>query len=203
MNPSDFEPQPAHGEGADLFEQPALFYLSNQETIDDLYRLHKEVIRTADQWFHTIIRDRLAAVAHERGLRTFRENDPYSYPHLLIAPPAEGSPTIGLGIAWSQTAILPSTYPPYVLVWRADSVTGRLAEAEFLRQGGDGFRVAEGLKTDPGGWPAYRAMQYETNWWQDLDAYADKLVGEVERWLDAVADALIAASTVLAPPSTG
>jgi hypothetical protein len=86
MSDSEFDPAPAKGLGADVFDQPALFFLTHQPTIEQWARLNLAAAAATHQWLSTTVRDSLAELAVELGMELSTVAGPNYWQHLLMHP---------------------------------------------------------------------------------------------------------------------
>ena len=197
-----YDPIPAAGAGADLFDQPSLFYLTNQNLIEEWHSLQSNVAAALDEWYSTTLRDALRTPAAELGLEVAPAKGPRSYNHVVLHPPGAtflgGKPVIGVGLAWPTKSANPSANSVFSCVRRSSNQTGKNAAATFLDAGGREIRSR--IQRSKGGdnetWPIWRWVRTETNWWTDLDAYRQMIVDDVIELAAAVIDPLLAASNV-------
>ncbi len=197
-----YDPIPAAGPGAELFDQPTLFYLSNRPIIDEWYALRSNVAEALGEWYRTAVRDALVGPAAERGLEVAIARGPGSYHHLVLHPPDATilgtKPVIGIGLAWPSKSVNPSADSVFACVRCSRNQTGKNAAALFLATGGREVRAglygAKGNDSDT--WPVWWWVRAEEQWWTKLDAYSDILIAEVLRLTDAAREPLEAASRV-------
>src|SRR4051812_47217547 len=99
-----YDPIPSAGAGADLFDQPSLFYLTNHELIDEWHSLSGNVAEAVGEWYRTTVREALSGPAAARGLNVALAKGPSGYQHVVLHPPDAtvlgGKPVIGIGFAW-------------------------------------------------------------------------------------------------------
>lgn len=139
-----YDPIPADGAGADLFDQPTLFYLTNRSIIDECYALRGNVAEALGEWFRTTVRDALVGPATDRSLEVSVARGPGSYHHVVLYPAdatvVSGNPVIAPGVGWPAKAVDPSTNPPFVCIRRSNGQTGNRAARQFLDAGGRDVR---------------------------------------------------------------
>jgi hypothetical protein len=106
MSDTKFDSKPAVGDGADVFNQPALFFLTHQETIEQWAKLRVAAAEAGHQWLSTTARTALAEFAAQRDMELSAVAGPAQYQHLLLHPadtPTVGDePVIGVGLAWHR-----------------------------------------------------------------------------------------------------
>ena len=195
---ASYEPIPADGAGAEIFDKPALFYLTHQVVIDEWHGLRRTVSEAVNTWLDSTVRHELAATSADRGLLLSRVYGPQKHTHLLahpeMMPLIGGRPILGTGVAWPSATVNPLSNEPYLCVRRSSSDAGRAAAAAFLDAGGRAFRSREGLKgRDEDVWPLYSWVPAKSKWWTDLDAYLEAITAGVGRLLDGLAAPLAAA----------
>ena len=202
-----FDPIPAAGAGADRFDQPSLFYLTHQSTIDQWHALRSAVAASLNEWFATTLQDALVGVADEREWGLSTAVGPPGYAHLLVHPPEtpvlNHKPLVGVGLGWSIKGVNPISNRPFTCVRCSRSDPGRRAAETLLDSGGRAFRSAHRLKgSDRDAWPIWWYIKAQDCWWTDLDAYRDTIVAEVRRGAEGLGDALSAAALVPLAGST-
>ena len=197
-----YDPLPASGSGADVFDQPSLFYLTNRTQIDEWYGLRANVSEAVGEWYRTTVREALASPAADRLLDVTVVRGPGSYHHVLLHTPdatiLDTKPVIGIGFAWPSKTVDPSTDSIFACVRCSRNETGRIAATQFLDAGGRtvraGLRQAKGGDTET--WPIWWWIRAKPHWWTDLDSYCAMLVEEVTLLADAARQPLEAASRV-------
>jgi hypothetical protein len=195
-----YDPIPASGAGAGEFDQPALFYLTNQQLIDEWYALRTNVATSLDRWYSTIVRDALAAAATTRKLQIAKALGPGRHTSLVAHPVGasflHGKPVIGAGLTWIK-AVNPTANTVFASVRCSPNAAGRTAAELFLEAGGTGAVASlDGAQSSGKTWPIWRWIQAEPRWWADLDSYRDEIVESVTELLDAVLHPLLASSYV-------
>lgn len=193
-----YEPIPARGAGANLFDQPSLFYLTNQKLIDEWAALADTVTANVDRWLRTFVRDDLAAASAERDLVLSVAKGPGRH-FALVTHPADatflhGKPVIGVGLIWNQ--VFPTDPTVFSGVRCSANSTGRAAAATFRTAGGDALMKVRGYQRRDTTWPIWRWIVAGQEWWTDLDAYRAQLVTDTLDLLDSVRGPLFAASQV-------
>jgi len=196
---TDHEPIPAAGTGAELFDEPSLFYLTNRSLIEEWYSLRDSVAECLHEWFETVVFEALRTPAADRGLEVSEAKGPSGYYHLILHPPdatiQHGKPAIGAGFAWSSDELQLEADAVFSCVRRSRTPTGKLASDAFREAGGSKIRLqlqAEGRDTEA--WPIWRWTRAESpTWWTDLDAYCAKIVADVVELVDACREPLEAA----------
>jgi hypothetical protein len=197
-----YDPIPAAGAGADLFDQPSLFYLTNQNLIEEWHSLQSNVAAALDEWYSTTLRDSLRTPATDLGLEVALAKGPGSWRHVVLHPPGAtflgGKPVIGVGLAWPAKSANPSANSVFSCVRRSSNQTGKNAAAAFLDAGGreSRARIQRSKGADSDKWPIWRWVRTETQWWTDLDVYRQMIVDDVMELTVAVIDPLRAASSV-------
>jgi hypothetical protein len=203
-----YDPIPASGAGAEHFDLPELFYLSNQTVIDEWHNLCTNVADSVHNWYRTILKAALAGPASERGLQLSEAAGPNRRRHLLLHPSGtpvlNNKPVIGVGLAWPDKSVNPATSPPFVCVRASRNETGKNAAKVLLDNGGRSFRTAtpEAKGTDTDTWPIWWWVRAMPNWWTDLDRYRDDIVQNVLALTDAIRIPLEAAAAVKVTGST-
>ncbi|MEA2825711.1 MAG: hypothetical protein QOG43_150 [Actinomycetota bacterium] len=189
MSDEEFDPVPAVGDGADVFDQPALFFLTHQATIEQWAKLSTAAAEAGHQWLSTTVRAALADLAAQRGLELSAVAGPGQWQHLLLHPaetPTVGDePVIGVGLCWHRQRLDPQNYLPFIGVRVGSNPQGAAAGTAFLDGGGLQLRNefhwrGKGEPT----WPAYFHLDPFERWWQDLDAYRAVIVDQVGLGLD-------------------
>lgn len=193
MSPTSdqFAPEPAAGDGSDIFSGPELFYLSHRHLIDDWAALAPRASAQCHQWLREHVAPAIERWAEEHGW-TYDYVADGDFQICAIAPPggprSESRPVAAIALAWDERAIGQSAAgpncEPYVglsIDMRADTGTG-VREAVMAA----GAREARGshLFDRHRAWPAYRHVQLHERWWGDLDGTRTQLVDETA----AVAD---------------
>lgn len=196
---TDYKPIAAAGAGAELFDEPSLFYLTNHSIIEEWYSLRDSVADCLHEWFRTIVFEALRTPAADRGLVVSEAKGPSGYHHLVLHPPdatmQHGKPVIGAGFAWSAEDLQLEAEAVSSCVRRSRTQTGKAASDAFRDAGGAGVRSrlgAEGRDTEA--WPVWRWIKADgPHWWTKLDAYCDQIVGDVIELVDACREPLEAA----------
>ncbi len=197
-----YDPISAAGAGAEHFDLPGLFFLTNQTLIDEWHNLRSNVAESVTIWFRTVVKAALAAPASERGLQLSEAAGPGNNRHLLLHPEStpilNTKPVIGVGLGWHAKNVNPATNPPFACVRCSRNQTGKDAARLFVDNGGRAYRSAtpEAKGSDTDTWPIFWWLRSAPNWWTDLDRYRNTLVENILRLTDAVLPALVAASAV-------
>lgn len=197
-----YDPIPANGAGAERFDQPSLFYLTNRELIEEWAALKENVAEAVDEWYRHTLRDALSTKATERGLEVSEARGPTNYRHVVLHPPdtpiVGSKPVVGVGLGWHAKRVNPSGLSAFVCVRCSRNDAGRNAAQALLDAGGRSYRgatpAAKGADTDA--WPIWWWAPATDQWWTDLDAYRTKLVDDVLRMTDALREPLDAAAAV-------
>jgi len=198
---------PARGAGADKFDAPALFYLSNQAQIDEWHGLRSTVSEALGEWFRTTVRDALAFRGEALGYEASEARGPGGYHAVVLHTPGtvvqNGSPVIGVGVAWPAKTVSPTSNKPFATVRCSRNDTGRAAARAFLAAGGQEYRSSTtgvyGGDTDA--WPVYTWINADDRWWTDLDNYRDNVLGSVLRLANDLREPLLAGFAVEATGS--
>ena len=61
---------------------------------------------------------------------------------------------------------------------------------------GRSVRLSDVKGSDSEAWPIWWFIRAQDRWWTDLDGYRDTIVDEVQRGIDRLGDALVAAAAV-------
>lgn len=69
-----------------MFDQPALFFLTHQETIEQWAKLSAAAAEAGHQWLSTTARTALADLAAQRDMELSAVAGPGQYQHLLLQP---------------------------------------------------------------------------------------------------------------------
>lgn len=196
-----YDPIPAAGAGAQLFDQPSLFYLTNRELIEEWHGLQSKVVEGLNEWYSTTLREALQVPAESLDLVVSLAKGPQSWRHVVLHP-AEATilgdkPVIGVGLAWPSKSANPSADSVFACVRCSRNQTGKKAAATFLEAGGRALRSSiRGNRgaNDPT-WPIWRWIRSDANWWTDLDHYRDQIVSDITDLARAVIEPLRIAST--------
>lgn len=197
-----YDPIPAKGAGADRFDQPSLFYLSNREIIDEWHALRTNVADAMGEWCRSVLRDSLEEPAQQRGLQVAEARGPGGYHHIVVydpRTPVNGTkPVIGIGLAWPSKTVDPAKGSLFVGVRASRNKTGKLAAQMLLDAGGRDYRAADkSLKgSDSEAWPIYRWIEARDQWWTDLDSLRDVIVNETLLIADGLREELRIAAGV-------
>lgn len=197
-----YDPIPAAGAGADLFDRPSLFYLTNQNLIEEWHGLHSNVAAALDEWYSTTLRDALRDPARERGLEVALAKGPGSWRHVVLHTPDAtvlgGKPVIGVGLGWPLKSPNPSSNSVFACVRCSRNQTGRNAASVFLDAGGREARSAilRSKGADLDSWPIWRWIRTDAHWWTDLDSYRQLIVSDVMELAAAVLEPLRIASPI-------
>ncbi len=184
MSKNEFDPLPAVGDGADVFDQPVLFFLTHQEIIEQWGRLSTAAAETGHQWLSSTVRAALEDLSAQRGMELSAVAGPAQWQHLLLHPaetPTVGDePIIGIGLCWNRQRLDPRNYLPFVGVRVGTNPQGAAAGAAFLD--GGGLQLREQFhwrgKGEPT-WPAYFYLDPFDRWWEQLDDYRAIIVEHV------------------------
>ena len=180
------------GRGAELFDAPAVFYLTFRHDIERWHALREQALESFDAWMADLADD-VAAVGHRHDLDTAAFDTAGGYRHYLLhhsdTPAVHGVPALAVCLGWRAGRASPTgkTYAPFVGV-RADpdhSDHQQLRE-QFLGANDDagrGLRNAHGFKGDRQ-WPVWTPVPGADRWWTDLDSYREKLMSELDRVAD-------------------
>jgi hypothetical protein len=195
------EPIPAGGPGAERFDQPALFYLTHQATIDEWHGLRHTVSEALNGWFESTVRDALGPLASDHGLVVSFAQGPSRNSHLVLHPPNTPvlgrKPVAGVGVAWHADSANPISNQPFACLRCSRTETGRAAAAMILENGGREFRSAHGAKgRDTETWPVWTYIKADDRWWTHLDVYLAAILGEVTTYVEGLASALAIGATV-------
>lgn len=188
MSDSAFDPTPAVGIGAELFNQPALFYLTHQPIIEEWAGLSITAAEATHQWLSSAVRHGLTGLAAEAGMELSAVAGPNYWQHLLLHPPetptVNDEPIIGIGLCWHVRKVNPRSYLPFVGVRASPTSQGASATAVFLNSGGEQLRHDHHLQgKGEATWPAYFYLPSVERWWEDLDSYRSQVLEQVERGL--------------------
>ena len=200
-DPSSVDPIPAAGPGAERFDQPALFYLTHQATIDEWYALRRTVSEALNGWFESTVRDELVSLAGDHQLVVSFAQGPARNSHLLLHPEAtpvlKRKPVIGIGVAWHADNVNPMSSQPFACVRASRNDTGRAAAQVLLDHGGREFRSDVGAKgRDEETWPVWSYIRADDRWWTHLDSYLARITETVGRYIDGLGPALQLAAAV-------
>lgn len=188
MSDSAFDPAPAMGVGAELFNQPALFYLTHQPIIEEWASLSVTAAEATHQWLSTAVRHGLTGLAVEAGMELSAVAGPNYWQHLLLhlpeTPTIADEPIIGIGLCWHLRQVNPRSYLLFVGVRASRTSEGASATAVFLNSGGEQLRDDHHLQgKGDATWPAYFYLPSVERWWEDLDSYSSQVLEHVERGL--------------------
>src|SRR5687767_4965942 len=163
------DPIPASGAGAELLDQPSLFYLTNQALIDEWYGLRSNVADAVSEWYRTTVRESLIDSAAERGFEVAVARGPGNYQHVVLHPPnatiLATKPVIGIGFAWPSKTVSPAADSVFVCVRCSRNQTGKNAAALFLDAGGRAVRTSLHAKGgDNDTWPIWWWVRANPQW---------------------------------------
>jgi hypothetical protein len=179
----------ANGVGSDLFDAPALFYLTHEKLIRRWAEL-SERAREATEEFLTTLQPDLEAVGAEHGLVPALADTAGGYRHFFLAIPGTPSvedrnPAIAFCFGWQRKSfrIPKHTYTPFVAVRVGYGDAGATARALFL-DGADGeARRLRSMRDYPPSreWPVWKPIAADERWWTDLDGYRKEAVEAFSR----------------------
>ena len=175
----------AAGAGAELFEAPALFYLTHAEAIRRWSALGQHARDATNAYLTSLQPDLQGATPWE--LAPF--DTARSYRHLLAAPPGaplaeDESPAIACCFGWNQRAVrlTQHTWMPFVGVRVGPGAALDRWRRVFLEDGQRDLRPTIdrlGYRRDRE-WPAWKQVIGGDEWWADLDGYRAKVVAAFE-----------------------
>jgi hypothetical protein len=187
----------ANGDGADLFDDPSLFYLTYREHIERWSALKDRASQAVDQYFLGF-REGVEVVADREGLAvdTFKTGNRFR--SLLLWPPTaavvldDGEPPIAIGLRWphKRPAIEEAGHAPRVGI-RVAPRQEQLRE-QFLSAGEPDtrqLRDQHGYRSDRR-WPAFREVPGAPGWWADLDSYRSTLIEALQTTIGMFGDRL-------------
>ncbi len=166
--------RPAIGDGADLFDDRALFYLQNRDLIEKWAGLHLDASLAAGRWLETLA-DQITELRAEWALWSGIAG---KYRALFLCPvPAtgDGPPGVGIGLAWNDTGVQPDrkgdSTSPFIGIRVnpeiGDTVLPFLDRVDAV----DGHAYAVSSN-----WPRYHYITAPTRWWEHLDEYRAQLL---------------------------
>ncbi len=173
----------ANGDGKELFDAPALFYLTHAEVIRRWSELSR-VARSATSEFLETVGQALADEMNPDLWEMSAEDTGQGYRHFLWCPPGtatvtDETPAIALCFGWKSTKvrITPHTYTPFVGVRVPRGGAHELVRNAFLGSGEPDVRA---LSTSNGYarsaiWPIWKQVTGPEHWWSDLDGYREKV----------------------------
>ncbi len=180
------------GDGAELFDDRALFYLQNRALIEKWAGLRFDASQAAGRWLETLF-DQIADL---NGDWASWSGIAGKYRALFLCPVAavgDGPPGVGIGLAWNDTGVQPdkkgdSTSPFVGIRVNPDIGEALLPFLDRLDGGNNhGYAVSSN-------WPRYRYITADARWWEHLDDYraglieaARSVVGQYVRALDEFA----------------
>jgi len=197
----DYLPIQASGPGADLFDEPALFYLTHQKVIEEWHALRRSVSEAVDEWFDGPVRDALAPLASAQHLQLSRVEGPASHSALLLHPEdmpvLAGKPVLGVGVAWPRKSVNPRSNQPFVCVRATRRREGRRTVKAFLDGGGRSLRSTKAVNgNDDSSWLLWSYITASPQWWTDLESYLSQVVSAVSDLAEASAPLLRSAAEV-------
>ena len=186
----------ANGDGAELFDDPTLFYLSYREHIERWHALKDRANQAVHQYFLGLREDvEVIAEREELAAGLFKTGNPFR--SLLLWPSAavaleDDQPPIAIGLRWphKRPAIDEPGHAPRVGV-RVAPRQEQLRE-EFLSTGEPDtrrLRDQHGFRSD-NRWPAFREVPGDPGWWADLDGYRNTLLEAVQTTVDIFGERL-------------
>lgn len=181
-------PQPV-GDGGELFDDRALFYLHNRELIERWGGLRYDAVQAAGRWLDTLT-DRVFSL--RGGWSSWKGMAGSKYRALFVAPtpaPVDGPPDVAIGIAWSDAGVQPDRPGDSTSPFVGIRVNGELAHrlVPFLDAADAGQPHGYLVSSN---WPRYRYITAPPRWWEHLDAYRDQLLAEAAALVERYADAL-------------
>lgn len=194
-----YDPVPAQGVGAEEFDQPVQFFLTNRLMIEQWAALRSDLADSVGRWYRTVVRDALVQPAAERELIVSPASGPGNYRSIVLHPAdatiLSGKPVIGAGFTWPSKTVDPAADSVFISIRCSRNETGRRAADQFRADGGPSIRatLSAARGTDSDAWPIWWWLRAQPNWWTDLDTYRQLVVDEVLRLVDAVRPALEAA----------
>jgi hypothetical protein len=179
----------AGGRGAELFEAPALFYLTHADTIRRWSALRARA-RDATNLYLSSIQTDLETIDGLGNWEVIARDTARSYRHVLAAPPGtppadDGAPAIACCFGWNQRAVrlTQHTWMPFVGIRVGAGAERDLWRRTFLDGDGRDLRPTVeslGYHRDKE-WPVWQAILGGDGWWAELDDYREKVVGAFER----------------------
>lgn len=197
-----FEPIPAVGEGADVFDAPSLFYLTNRRLIDEWAALKLVAAQSMSDWLGRAFRDKLAHEVSRLNLSVAYVRGPGSFHHVVAYPASmtiiSTKPVLAIGLGWAAKSVDPVNSGSMFACARVSrNKTGRAAAKVFLDNGGRAFRVEHGFRgKDEEAWPVFKNLQMAEKWWTRLDTVCEDLIDETMALVNGTLDALFQAATV-------
>ena len=187
----------AQGEGCEVFDAPALFFLTHEQLSRRWAELGERAREAAEEYIGTTLQPGLSTVGADRGLVPSVMDTNGGYRHLFLsfagAPlGGNGEPCLAFCFGWQRKnfRITKHTYTPFVAVRVSYGGVGAVARAEFL-DGANGearrLRETKGYRRS-NEWPVWLPLYGEEQWWADLDPYRAMAVGEMARIIEIFHD---------------
>lgn len=168
------------------FDPTVVFYLKNQTFIDEWHELSKQIPALAHRFFTSL----------EDPLENAREGLPDSprlqarcegpHPKLLLfktewATP-KGRPRVAIGIEWRKIDV--DFRSSYSGLWTDRESKERRGLSNTIRKALDDYAPKHGYAQSPW-WPLFRDEEPPDDYWDNLDAFRDKLVTSLsDQWRD-------------------
>lgn len=177
----------AKGIGEELFEAPALFYLTHAESIRRWAELGHVARSATNDYLQNVLEDLGSHIETSASASSWDVivADTRGYRHLLLAPPGtplaeDKTPAIACCFGWNQNRvrITPHTFAPFTGVRVGLSATLSEWRSTFLNGNGRSARHLISLagchKTTE--WPVWKHVTGSDRWWADLDRYRAKVI---------------------------
>ena len=194
-NESEADFVPANGVGLELFEAPALFFLTHAESIRRWSDL-EEVARSATNAYLETVGEDLEGRPAERSWAPGVADVGKGYRLFLFAPPGtppadDDTPSIACFFGWNQKRVRITAHieTPFVGVrvglgenqaqWRSTFLDGGEGTARRTRE--------SGVYRSGRVWPAWKQVTGHDRWWEDLDAYRSEVVSAFNACLESFA----------------
>jgi hypothetical protein len=186
-----YEPIPAAGPGADLFDQPALFYLTNQKLIQEWAGLADGMSASVKLWLEQVVQPVLGQELLMRGL-TAELGSAGSYYGLLGrfgAPAAARRAACAVGLFWTSKPD-PSANSIFSGTYFAPTDAG-LAGAQAFRAAAEAIPIDDREPLRSGNtWVMWRWVSAPAQWWTNLNGYCAHLVNDTVSFIDAIVEPL-------------
>ena len=178
---------PASGRGAEHFDVPTRFYLTNREDIERWAALGKTASNAIHK-LHLGMEDDVAEIAERVGLTGGLFRTGSNYRTWLLSRPdtpvgSDTAPMAAIGLRWHRHNTVIDE--PKLAARAGVRISDRTVREDFLELDGGlrPIRDGHGYKSDTF-WPIYRSVPRDGAWWSDLDAYREQLM---EHLADVVA----------------
>lgn len=169
----------ARGDGAEYFDDRAVFYLQHREQIDKWGNLRWDATQAAARYLESL-GDQVAAISESW---TYWSGPVRNYKCLMLCPPGvdvTDPPRVALGLGWHPIAVMPektgNNTAPFAGIYLDPEDAGSALVRSAL-DASDGEAKSDYQSSTP--WPRYRFMVAPPMWWTDLDSYRRELIGGV------------------------